>query len=263
MEVPVDTTDAGLALHEQRGHLQRPQGRGRQGGQGRGDRGARDADAQVGAQVGHEVLAHALRSAPAQRGAEGRQRQSRALDRAEGDHRDALTAVGRRRRQRDDVFGSGVVSHPYAGDADPVVGLGFGDQLQHVAARHDHQPFTRVRVGPDPAGFRGGGAGGLHEQRHGAELVDGKQAGLGSRLNGQRGLHLEQVEQGGAGRRRSPRRQLQAEEGQQLGVRRRPPVTPLEGAHDGMVAQRGQRQGCERRAACGDRIEQHLAQRLV
>ena len=89
-----------------------------------------------------------------------------------------------RRRERDDPDNAVPVAHTDSRDADPVVGLGLGDQIQHVTARNDHQALARVGFDTDTVGLRLRDPRSADEEWYRAELVEREQTGQGLALHG-------------------------------------------------------------------------------
>jgi hypothetical protein len=162
VEVSVGSTDARLALHEQRRDLQRLDVR--RGEHGR-ERREWDADVQVGAEVGDQVLPHALGCAPGERGLKGGERKAGALDGAERDDRDALRSVWARGRQRHVDRCAAPIHSPDAHHPYEAVGLSLGDELLDVAVGHHQESLAGVRLGPHAVGVDRRGARRADEQR--------------------------------------------------------------------------------------------------
>ena len=155
-----------LALDEQRGTLQARNHRGRKVG---GDRRARDANRQVGAQVGHQIGAHPLRRATGERLLECGEGDPRRFDGAECDHHRALPTAARRGERN--IDGAAVLPDSDTGHLHPTVGLRLRDELLHVAVRHDHQPLACVGRRSDAIGFTRREPRGPNQPGDSAELV--------------------------------------------------------------------------------------------
>ena len=138
-----------LAFHQQGRDLQAGDHRRRQIG---GDRRARNADGQIRAQMRDQVLAHPLIGAAGQRLLKRRARDARRFDGAERDDDRALAAIARRRQHHRQRIA--VLPDAHAGDPHPVVRLGFGDQVLHMAVRDDHDALARIGLRPDAVGLR-------------------------------------------------------------------------------------------------------------
>src|SRR5712691_263832 len=138
----------------------------------------------------HEVLAHPLCPTPSEGVLERAERKPRAFDGAERDDHDALRSVVAGRRERDEADGAVAVAHADAGYTDPVVRLRLGDEVENVAARHDHQPLPSIGIDAYAVGLGLGDPGRPNQQGHGAELVEGEKTWLGLALNGERSLEF-------------------------------------------------------------------------
>jgi hypothetical protein len=146
-------------------------------------RGCRNPHGEIRPEMRHQVRADQAVIGDA---AEREQRHAHVFDRPERQDDDA---VGRKRNE--------ALRGEDAGHA-RIAASHVGDQPNHTTVRHQHQPLLGVvawhtvieplvRLGPR-------GARGLHQQRHGAELVEGKETRpLVATLDGKRRFELELV----------------------------------------------------------------------
>ena len=145
--------------------------------------------------MGNQVGAHPLSGAPGKGILESAQRQTRALNGSEGDDHRPLATVRAGLRKRNDLFRAGRILHPNAGNAHPVIILRFGNDVENVALRHDHQTFPGVGLCSHSTGFARGYAHGFDKRRHGAVLIARKLAWRSPRLYRKRSLQLQHIEQ--------------------------------------------------------------------
>src|SRR5215831_9175266 len=103
--------------------------------------------------MGDEVRSHPLGRTTGKRVLKSALGEPSAFNCAEGNDYRCLMPVRTRLRERDDLFCAGCVLYSNASGPHPVVTLCFGDDVEHMALRNDHQTFPRVGFGPDSASF--------------------------------------------------------------------------------------------------------------